>query len=120
MSFSVLPQQKTFSDPRQLLYHFPSISAIRYSKLASEFYHRKMIEIAEEMARLNGRILVPSCCIHWKRKADIEEKYKIKIGKHMFYILEPSKLTDNEKSKLAKYIQDQNEKTSEFSFNFAN
>src|SRR5690625_1345195 len=108
-NISIIPKHANQTDPRQLLYHYPSMSAIRYAKLSSNFYHWKMVEIAEELARIQNMLLVPSPVLHWRKKQDIEEKHKIKIGKHMYYLVEPEKLTKSEKNKLKEYIEGLNE-----------
>jgi hypothetical protein len=103
---SIIPNSVYQSDPRQMLYHFPSMSAVKYAKMASTFYHWKMVQTAEELVKIHGQYLIPSSCIHWKRKEDIDLKKKIKIGKHVYYILRLDEMTDKEKEKFYAYLEE--------------
>lgn len=64
-----------------------------------------MVELAEELARVQNMLLIPSQVLHWRKKQEIKEEHKIKIGKHMYYLLPYENLTENEKNKLYEYIE---------------
>jgi hypothetical protein len=96
---SIVPLDKVAKDPQTLLYHFPSIHPVRYQKLSQEYNLWKHIQTAEKVAQLTGHLLVPRDCIHWKRKANIEDR-RIVIQKNVFFVLQESEMT---KSEIEKY-----------------
>jgi hypothetical protein len=97
---SIVPLEKVQKDPQSLLYHFPSMHPVRYQKLSQEFNLWKHIQTAEKVAQLTGHFLVPRDCIHWKRKACIEDR-RVIIQKKVFFVLQESEMT---KLELEKYL----------------
>ncbi|MMZ53856.1 hypothetical protein D1872_156610 [compost metagenome] len=95
---TIIPEGKLKHDPQRLLYHFPSIPKVRYTKLSQEFYFWHSVSVAEETARMFGRLLVPAACFHWERKTKIADR-RIQIGKKSFYVLALEELTPIEKKK---------------------
>lgn len=109
MILSVVPKRRV-KDPRQLLYHYPSISAQRYAKLVANFHNDQMVKMAEEIANGLGFLLVPACCLHWKFKIDISGERKVQVGRFSFYMLKKSEMTKRAYQKFLDYIAEiQNE-----------
>lgn len=107
--FDIVPYQKVKKDPRQLLYHFPSLPTIKYAKMMDVYSHNKAIKAAQDVANSLGYLLIPFPCVHQKRakKKELDNK-KIRIGRSPFYLFKIDELTTNEKTKLINYITDIN------------
>lgn len=103
-TISIVPERK-IKDPRQLLYHFPSIPAQKYAKMVATFHHDQMLKMAEKLARGLGYILVPGCCLHWKKKQEFADR-QINIGKFTYYTLKREEMTKQAYAKLMQYIQE--------------
>ncbi|RRJ54011.1 hypothetical protein EHV15_36230 [Paenibacillus oralis] len=95
---TIIPEGKLKHDPQRLLYHFPSINKVRYTKLSQEFYFWHSVSVAEETARMFGRLLVPARCLHWERKMRLADR-RLQIGKKSFYVAALEELTEVEKRK---------------------
>jgi hypothetical protein len=96
---SIVPLAKVDKDPQTLLYHFPSMNAVRYQKLIQVYIYWKHVQTAEKVAKMSGKLLVPRECIHWQRKKKIEDR-KITICKKVFFVLAESEMS---KTELLKY-----------------
>lgn len=92
---TIVPAEKVKSDPQTLLYHFPSMNAVRYQKLIQEYTYWKHVQTAEQVARLSGRVLVPRECIHWERKRKYADR-RVIIQKRVFFVLLESEMTRKE------------------------
>ncbi|MCM3593643.1 hypothetical protein M4D58_23765 [Brevibacillus borstelensis] len=105
MSISVVPNRR-IRDPRQLLFHFPSIPVVRYAQMAADFYHDQMLRLAEELAHRQGFLLVPASCLGWRKKQDIAGERQVSVGKRSFYMLRRDELTSKEWDKLQEYLEE--------------
>jgi hypothetical protein len=85
-------------NPRNLPYHFKSMSIYAYSKITAKFYFWRLVQTTEIAAKQNGRILAPSECFHWRRKEALRDFY-ITIFKKGFYQVCYSDLNEKEKKK---------------------
>lgn len=65
-----------------------------------------MLELAEDMAKKQGFVLLPYACIHWQRAKEYGSDRKIKVGRNTFFLMKPQELTKGEKAKLQAYIDD--------------
>lgn len=106
MKYSLIPCNYKKNDPRNLLYHFPSIPIVKFAKLLQDFYFYKQLELAEDLANRNGFILLPFSCMHWERAKKFAEDRRVKIGRHSFFMMKQSELTKNEESKLKKHLEE--------------
>lgn len=106
--FSIVPKEFEKKDPRQLLYHFPSLPVVKYAKLMQVYSFNTTVKVAEELANRQGYVLLPFKCIHWQRAQKFSER-RLKIGKNTFYLMQLKELTGNEKSKMIDYIEEVNQ-----------
>ncbi|NEU27709.1 hypothetical protein G3M74_16665 [Paenibacillus polymyxa] len=95
---TIVPANKIKHDPQELLYHFPSIQPVRYTKLSQEYYFWSQVKTAEQIAGMFGRLLVPASCLHWQRKTRHAER-RVHIGKSCYYALAEKELTKMEHEK---------------------
>jgi hypothetical protein len=112
--FSLVPKEYKKKDPRSLLFFYPqSINIVAYAKKMQVFAFYQSLEVAEDLARKQGFILLPWSCIHWKRAKNFGADRKIKIGRSSFFLMKLNELTKNEEIKLERYLEDlQDEKIS--------
>jgi hypothetical protein len=101
---TIVPAGKLDKDPRNLPYHFKSISVISFSKSCASFYFWRLVQTLEKAAQQNGRILVPSECFHWRRK-EVLKDFHITIFKKGFYQVFPSELSEIENKKYLRLAQ---------------
>lgn len=95
---TIIPSEALKTDPQHLLFNFPGIHPVKYTKLSSEYHHWQAVAAAEKTARMFGRFLVPCTLIHWERKLRFEDR-RIQIGKKAFYALAQDEMTKLEYSK---------------------
>lgn len=109
-NYSLVPKNFRQKDPRQLLYHNPTtINIIAYAKKMQEFSFYQALEVAEDLAKRQGFILVPYSCFHWQRAKNYGSDRKIKIGRNSYFLMKPHELTKTELKKLKEVIQEGNE-----------
>lgn len=96
---SIIPSEILSNDPQHLLYNFPSIHPVKYTKLTQDYHFWRAVDAAEKAAKISGRILVPARCLHWERKNKFAER-RLSVGRKSFYILHKDEMTDME---LVKY-----------------
>lgn len=105
--YSLVPPEYKEKDPRRLPYLYPTtLNLVYYAKKMQEFTFYQALETAEDMAAKLGYILLPFSCIHWKRAKNFGIDRKVKIGKHSFFLLKPNELTEIEKRKLERYLEE--------------
>ncbi|MBA4535501.1 hypothetical protein [Brevibacillus halotolerans] len=104
MISAIYREGRTVKDPRQLLYHYPDLSAQRYAQLVADFHHDEKLRMAERLAAGFGGMLVPSCCIHWRTRKGIPEERKVKVGYEVYCALKPEELTERTKEKYKVYL----------------
>jgi hypothetical protein len=103
--FSLIPKGYKNKDPRSLLYLYPnSVNLVAYAKKMQQFSFYQSLEIAEDLAKRQGFILLPWDCIHWQRAKNFGVDRKIKIGRKSFFMMKPQELTKNEHVKLENYL----------------
>jgi len=104
-SFTLIPKDYKKKDPRTLLYLYPnSVNLVAYAKKMQQFSFYQSLEIAEDLAKRQGFILLPWECIHWQRAKAFGVDRKIKIGRKSFFLMKPQELTKNETLKLENYL----------------
>lgn len=103
--YSILPKDYKSKDPRNLLYHFPSLPIVKYAKLMQTFSFHQALGVAEDLGHRLGYVLLPSHCMHWQRIQKNGER-RVKIGRNSFYLMRLNELTRNEKSKLINHIEE--------------
>ena len=109
MKFSLIPKDYKLKDPRPLLYLYPnSINIVAYAKQMQQFAFYQSLEIAEDMAKRQGFILLPWQCMHWQRAKEYGADRKIKIGRKSFFLMKQDELTKMEKLKLQSYLEEIN------------
>lgn len=107
IEFSLVPKNYKDKDPRTLPYLYPeSINLVSYAKQVQTFSFYQTLEVAEDLARRQGYILLPWSCIHWQRAKKFGPDRKIKIGRKSFFMMKPDELTKGEKNKLTDLLQD--------------
>ncbi|MFC4323694.1 hypothetical protein [Litchfieldia salsa] len=110
MKLSVVPDNFKDRDPRNLLYHFPSMPVVKYAKIMQEYCFFKQLKVAEEMAHKLGFILVPFDCMNWQRKKNFSSDRKVKIGRNSYFMMKLNELTKSENAKLRSYVDELREK----------
>lgn len=111
--FSLIPKEYKKKDPRPLLYLYPnSINIVAYAKSMQEFAFYQALEVAEDLAKRQGFILLPWTCIHWQRAKSFGIDRKVKIGRKSFFLMKPNELTKSEEIKLEKYLEELHEQVS--------
>lgn len=109
---TIVPADKIQNDPQHILYHFPSMNAVKYTKLSQEYHFWRSVDVAEQTARMFGSLLLPARCIHWERKTRLASR-RIQIGKKSFYILKYEELTEIEWTKYKEEVAMVNENGAE-------
>lgn len=105
-NLSVVPDHFKDKDPRNLLYHFPSMPVVKYAKLMQDYCFFRQLKVAEEMAHKLGFILIPFDCMNWQRKKQFGADRKVKIGRNSYFMMKQNELTRTEQKKLNSYIED--------------
>jgi hypothetical protein len=105
--FTLIPKEYKKKDPRSLLYLYSnSINIVAYAKRMQEFAFYQALEVAEDLARKQGFILLPWSCIHWQRAKHFGTDRKVKIGRNSFFIMKPHELTKSEEMKLVRHLEE--------------
>jgi hypothetical protein len=105
--FSLVPKGYRNKDPRPFSYLYPnSINIVSYAKSMQKFAFYQALEVAEDLAKKQGFILLPWRCIHWQRAQSFGIDRKVKIGRNSFFLMKPNELTKSETSKLEKYLEE--------------
>jgi hypothetical protein len=105
--FTLIPKEYKKKDPRCLLYLYPnSINIVAYAKRMQEFAFYQALEVAEDLARKQGFILLPWSCIHWQRAKNFGIDRKVKIGRNSFFLMKPNELTKSEEIKLVRHLEE--------------
>lgn len=109
-NFSLIPRGYKKKDPRPLSYLYPtSINIVAYAKQMQEFSFYQTLEVAQDLAKRQGFILLPWDCIHWQRAKLFGSDRKIKIGRKSFFMMKIDELTKTEKKKLESLLEQINE-----------
>lgn len=109
MGYSLVPDDYKTKDPRMLAYLYPESiikneqSFVIYNKKMSQFIYYHSLDVAENMARIMGYILVPSSCVHWRRAKELNDR-RVHVGRKVFYLVKDSELTKNEQKKLMDHV----------------
>ncbi|MBU8733719.1 hypothetical protein M3205_23335 [Cytobacillus firmus] len=107
---SLIPKGYKNKDPRSLLYLYPnSVNIVAYAKKMQQFSFYQSLEIAEDLAKRQGFILLPWECIHWQRAKAFGVDRKVKIGRKSFFLMKVNELTKNERLKLENYLNEINQ-----------
>lgn len=106
--YSIVPEGFRESDPRSLLYHYPSLPVVKYAKLMQRYSHLQALDVAEDLSMRQGYVLLPSSCIHWERVRKYGPERRIKIGRYSYYLMRLKEMTDSELAKLKNYIEEMN------------
>lgn len=106
--YSIVPERFKESDPRQLLYHYPSLPIVKYAKLMQRYSHLQALDVAEDLSMRQGYVLLPSSCIHWERAKKFGQERRIKIGRKSYYLMRLQEMTDLELVKLKNHIEEMN------------
>lgn len=101
---TLVPAECLKKDPQTLLFQFPSMHAVRFQKLSRDFYYWKLVQLAEQVAAMAGRLLVPRECLHWERKKHFQDR-QIIILKKSFYVLSEAEMTGSELSKYRSVVE---------------
>ncbi|AIF45736.1 hypothetical protein [Virgibacillus sp. SK37] len=104
---SLIPSGYKDKDPRRLPFLYPeTLNIVSYAKKAQTFYFYQSLEVAEDLAKRQGFILLPWSCIHWQRAKHYGIDRKVKIGRKSFFLMKPDELTKGEKRKLQEYLEE--------------
>ncbi|WP_017473875.1 hypothetical protein [Amphibacillus jilinensis] len=102
---SLVPKNYKEKDPRPLTYLNPTtINIVSYTKSVNTFNYYQLLDLAEDLAKRQGFILLPWSCIHWNRAKLYSKDRKVKVGRKTFFMMKPGELTKLEEQKLLDYI----------------
>lgn len=105
--FSLVPKNYKEKDPRTLPFLYPTtLNIVAYAKKMQEFSFYQALEVAEDLAKRQGFMLLPWSCIHWQRAKKLGYDRKIKIGRKSFFLLRIDEMTKTEKMKLESLIEE--------------
>jgi hypothetical protein len=108
--FSLVPKGYREKDPRPFAWLYPkSINIVSYAKSMQKFAFYQALEVAEDLAKRQGFILLPWSCIHWQRAQSFGIDRKVKIGRKSYFLMKPQELTKSETMKLEKYLEELHE-----------
>lgn len=93
---SLVPESKLKYDPRKLPYLYPSMSAASYKKRTDEYYRLLTIKHLEEIAAMSEAVLLPSACVHHKRR---NPQKRIQVFGRTYYLVQRDDLTPLEEAK---------------------
>ncbi|WP_017472792.1 hypothetical protein [Amphibacillus jilinensis] len=107
-TITLVPNHYKDKDPRTLPYLYPeTINIVAYAKKVQVFSFYQTLEVAEDLAKRSGFLLLPYSCMHWQRAKQYGVDRKVKIGRKSFFMLKPNELTLGERAKLKDYIIEQ-------------
>lgn len=105
--FTLLPKGYKEKDPRALLYLYPtSLNIVAFAKKLQKFSFYQALEVAEDLAKRQGFILLPFSCIHWERAKQYGEERRVKIGRKSFFMMRLTELTKKETEKLRLHLEE--------------
>jgi len=105
--FTLIPKNYKKKDPRPLTYLYPqSVNIVVYAKEMQRFSFYQALEVAEDLAKRQGFILLPWECIHWQRAKEFGVDRKVKIGRKSFFLMKLDELTKSERLKLEEYLME--------------
>lgn len=105
--FTLIPDKWRDKDPRALLYLYPgSVNIVAYAKKMQQFSFYQALQVAEDLAKRQGFILLPYSCIHWERAKRYGEERRVKIGRKSFFLMKITELTKKEEEKLHAHLED--------------
>lgn len=108
---SLVPDKYKEKNIRALPYLYPTkLNLVVYAKQMQELAFYQALEVAENLARRQGFMLVPWSCLHWQRAKAYGPDRKIKIGRNSFFLLKPNELTKGEIKKLEQYYTEELDK----------
>jgi hypothetical protein len=108
--FSLVPKGYREKDPRPFAWLYPkSINIVSYAKSMQKFAFYQALEVAEDLAKRQGFIILPWSCIHWQRAQSFGIDRKVKIGRKSYFLMKPHELTKSETMKLEKYLEELHE-----------
>ncbi|MBM7543263.1 hypothetical protein [Amphibacillus cookii] len=106
-ALSIVPKGYKDKDPRPLTYLNPTtINIVSYTKSVQLFNYYQMLELAEDLAKRQGFILIPWSCIHWQRAKEFGVDRKVKIGRKSFFMIRDSEMTKVERYKYSEYVRE--------------
>lgn len=85
-------------DPRNLPYLYPSMTIYHYKQRTEKYYRNVSLKAFEEVAQLEGKIVVPASCLHWERKKRMADQKVTLLGK-TYYVMYLDDMTDLEYKK---------------------
>lgn len=107
-NISLVPKNYKDKDPRPLTYLNPTtVNIVVYTKKVQQFNYYQLLDLAEDLAKRQGFILLPYQCMHWQRAKEYGSDRKVKVGRKSFFMMKPSELTKNEKIKLIDYVNEE-------------
>lgn len=93
---SLVADAKIERDPRKLAYLYPSMPLRRYKELVDEYYRNLALRAAEQMAQMSGCVLLPSACVHHKRR---DPARRLMLFGRTYYSVPEDEMTELEHAK---------------------
>ena len=93
MSLSLVPKNLIDKDPTKLAYHFPQMPVGRFKQRTDGYYRARTIKAVEDTLALVGAVLLPSSCIHHKRR---DPSRRTVLYGRTYYVVAETDMTDLE------------------------
>lgn len=100
--FTLVDRSK-LRDPRQLLYHYPSLSAVKYMYISERFYRNFTLKTAEDICKMFGYLVVPATCL---RSTSKDASRRLLIHGYAYYVKQPTELTRPELRRYLECVQE--------------
>lgn len=97
-SLSLVPSKSIAKDPTKLAYLYPRMPVGRYKEQTDTYYRAMTIRAVEEALKPFGAVLIPSKCVHHKRR---DPERRIMIYGRTYYTVQADTMTDLEAAKYA-------------------
>lgn len=96
LNLSIVDDSKLQKDPRRLAFLRPNLPLFRFRELTDNWYKSASLKAAEEVAKIAGKVLVPSGCMNKKRR---DPQRRVMLFGRTYYVLDESEMTEIEKEK---------------------
>lgn len=93
---SLVADAKIERDPRKLAYLYPKMPLRRYKELVDEYYRNLTLRAAEQLAHMSGCVLLPSACVHHRRR---DPARRMMLFGRTYYSVPEEELTELEQAK---------------------
>lgn len=95
-NLSLVANERILKDPRKLAFLYPKMPVGRYKEQTDEYYRLLTLKAAEEVAKASNGILLPSSCLHRRRR---DPARRVMIFGRTYYVVPEDDVSEMEKEK---------------------